>query len=381
MASKIIKFNYDNDAALKSYYYPNTNYVSDDIMACGGWGDYYVPVFQIDKNMFDGIDGEITKVELVVTGFHEQYYSNQTQTVKMYKFNGSWNPTTITWNNKPSWTYVKDVFSTTNSFTGSKRIDITNEYKSWKTNNAFYGLAFYPSSASNGTYFRFYSYNYSDASKRPYLEVTYEANQNPINVFVDSKKTKAKKVLVKVENEWKTAKKIFVKTGGAWKQSSSSNDNSSVKQKTYLYKAGDQCSSITGGWSTTLSLPSWYWPTVKPATFNSDHIQFYASGSRVTSGSATKNKISLKNYKKLYVDAKPVRMTASYAHMSFSLYNYTSEQDGWSAASISFNIDNTRKVYELDLSNYNDSYFIGGLTTSDHSGTTELIVYNVWLEA
>ena len=80
--------------------------------------------------------------------------------------------------------------------------------------------------------------------------------------------------------------------------------NVDVANIKYLYKNGDLCSDITGGWTNNIGTRNSYWYNYN-ATFNSDHIllkeeNYYSDWAQ--SATRTQNMIDFSLYDELYVD-------------------------------------------------------------------------------
>lgn len=132
----------------------------------------------------------------------------------------------------------------------------------------------------------------------------------------------------------------------------------------WLYKAGDECTGVTGGWIHTGD---------GSLTKHADNMVFYTPYSE--SYMFTANKIDVTNLATLYFD------------ISFGGNPPPSgrQQFGTSSNKSSFNAKTyanqaARKTYSLDVSSMTTSYYIGGTLSTEDGGNGTCTIYNVWGE-
>lgn len=135
--------------------------------------------------------------------------------------------------------------------------------------------------------------------------------------------------------------------------------------RVYLYKAGDQCNDITGGW-TAIDGPG------GTTNFNATYINCVTDGSNDRYATPyTKNKVNVTNYSKLIAeilerDAETNLFLAS-AVTGYNMY-------GSMVATIEAS-DKGSQTLELDIASITGEYHIG-LTAY----TPDFDVMNVWME-
>ncbi|MEM0360148.1 MAG: DUF2341 domain-containing protein [Candidatus Diapherotrites archaeon] len=178
----------DLDSEIKSVYYPNNNYVGDLHWTIGGWGDYYYALFKVPSSLRPSsvTSANINTATLYSYGFYQNENSGSTltQTVNLAYITSSWNPSTVTWNTRPS--------QGSTFFTGSTvqlgpsqstsatwhTFNITTWAKDssvgwFGTNHGIYVIP----STNSGMYYRGYSANHNPPW---YIVITYDTSKNII---------------------------------------------------------------------------------------------------------------------------------------------------------------------------------------------------------
>lgn len=132
----------------------------------------------------------------------------------------------------------------------------------------------------------------------------------------------------------------------------------------WLYKAGDECASVTGGWAQTGD---------GSVAKNADNMVFKTN--YMESYLFTANKIDVTALATLYFD------------ISFGGSPPPSgrQQFGTSSNKSSFNAkvyatQAARKIYSLDVSSLSTSYYIGGTLSTEDGGNGTCTIYNIWGE-
>ena len=130
--------------------------------------------------------------------------------------------------------------------------------------------------------------------------------------------------------------------------------------KLYLYKEGNECILITGGWQKT----GYDWHDYGTFTKNSNNMYIYSpSSSRIYCGN--KRDIDLTNYTKLYIESNSTTNTYLATISKVDYYNN------------SFGTDLVYKSGEyIDIDNYNDRYYIH-ITVANGCDNT---IQKIWLE-
>lgn len=152
----------------------------------------------------------------------------------------------------------------------------------------------------------------------------------------------------------------------------------------YLYKDGDECTDVTGGWGHSYLYNASYNITETPILQkNSDHIYMEqhqgstAMGQR--SAITTKNSISLSNYSKLLVE---VSINSAYDNIFMVRSNYLEgKQSNLGDSIINFVIKDanvTNKIYKLDITSVSSGYIQYQLHTV--GGTKSTKIHKIWLE-
>lgn len=121
---------------------------------------------------------------------------------------------------------------------------------------------------------------------------------------------------------------------------------------TYYYNKGDQCTSVTGGWSAGTASSGY---TAGSPTIGSDSITCVSSGAYVVTSAATVNKVDLSNISKLTI----VSPSGSSADNGYYGYFYVStSRDAVAAAAASVMIPKGGSTVTLDVSGLSGSYYL-----------------------
>ena len=149
----------------------------------------------------------------------------------------------------------------------------------------------------------------------------------------------------------------------------------------YLYKEGNECIDITGGWKGALTYTTSYWTGGQSiGTFNDSCVNLKTSAIRSLRRICTSKKINVSNYNTLYIELNQKTSTSSYGGTQLVVLNSLSEQTNWIPASVKASATGVKVVYSINLSNLNSSYYIGVVASVDYSGAVEADIYNIWLE-
>jgi hypothetical protein len=154
----------------------------------------------------------------------------------------------------------------------------------------------------------------------------------------------------------------------------------------YLYKAGNECTSKTGGWTSSdfhfNNNDGVYQAASDPAK-NSTNMVFIAKSTHFGEydGAYTANKINLSACTTLKAEITVDSLSKNSSHWSIraitgqNYYNTT-------AASVSAPNSTGKTIVELNVFSLNSSYYIGMVSgfTDDLSRTAQTTVHNVWLE-
>ena len=141
----------------------------------------------------------------------------------------------------------------------------------------------------------------------------------------------------------------------------------------YLYKEGDECVDITGGYKVTHTQTN---SSSSNYSNSNGKIQIFPpnnQSSNVTVHSI--NKINVKDFSKLYIDIEVPIMTTTNIGVSVGLQN-VQEGNPSVAGGIVVTTKIGRQVKEIDISNLTSEYWVKLFSTKYN----QLIVYNIWLE-
>ena len=153
-----------------------------------------------------------------------------------------------------------------------------------------------------------------------------------------------------------------------------------MAHKLWLYKDGDECESITGGWNVTYFGSPSYATVAK----NSDNIYMKNTQNNESQPyMSTKLKIDTSGYSKLCLVADAYRNTsnsASYGCITIE-FKSTNTRDSYYGNGISFtpNVTHTDEEFSWNLSSENN-YLLIGITMPHPNGWAELKLKKVWLE-
>lgn len=131
--------------------------------------------------------------------------------------------------------------------------------------------------------------------------------------------------------------------------------------KLYLFKEGDQCEDITGGWTT--------WGTEHGVKDN--YLRMYHDNGNA--GCSTNNKIDMSNYTKIYFDIKMNRDTTFPKKIGISTSKAETNSVPTLVSSVQSSTDD-RATLVLDVSDISSGYVAGGGTWMN------AYLYNCWLD-
>lgn len=141
----------------------------------------------------------------------------------------------------------------------------------------------------------------------------------------------------------------------------------------YLYKEGDECVNITGGWTIQNVMGR------TPKTIEKQTNRLYVDSASDAIGIfKTLNAISLSNYNKLCVDFECTITPSTYAKTSFEVRDGNDFTSNSVIAFYKTTISVSRQVVEIDISNITSSLYIGSYT--NHYTQNSTSIYNIWLE-
>lgn len=144
--------------------------------------------------------------------------------------------------------------------------------------------------------------------------------------------------------------------------------------KLWLYREGDECEEVTGGWVLSYGDAGQQSTTL---TKNADSMYIsYTSGAGAgkSGGCGTKNLIDLTEYSKCYAEVSGIGGTADY---NFNLAaSNTNTGDGTGYATESVKATPADGIMELDITSVSQAAIIRFTCQANKYGT----IHNVWLE-
>lgn len=152
----------------------------------------------------------------------------------------------------------------------------------------------------------------------------------------------------------------------------------SLKKRLYLYKKGDQCTDVTGGWFgynyPIISAFTYAYPT-----FNSTNISFVTEDESVSRAISTNNSIDVTNYARCILE---VDYLTDYPEISPVRYGFRTSKTGTyeplSGPSGRNSLPASATELNIDLVDISGNYY---MLVGTHVANTYLTVYNIYLEA
>jgi len=155
---------------------------------------------------------------------------------------------------------------------------------------------------------------------------------------------------------------------------------------TYLYNLGDECTTLTGGWSGVSMLltgASGINASAPSATKNSDNIYGFLSASFYEQGFIkTANAVNLTFYNTIYIDYTGSLPSYS-GNQIIDLHIGDVSGSFTSLASVGMvytSVVNTRTIVSIDISSITGNHAIGLRLQSSSSTGSKVNFYKVWLE-
>ena len=148
---------------------------------------------------------------------------------------------------------------------------------------------------------------------------------------------------------------------------------------TFLYKVGDECIDITGGF---ISCPYTLTGTSVNVIKNSDNIQLNPNGKGRYTSVSHNTAIDLTEYKSIYFDIEVVSTLGAnqWARLGISVNN---NQNDYGVGEVTIENQVGRKLYCIDLTNKTGLAFVKAHINSGTGAVSPFInikIYNIWLE-
>lgn len=157
--------------------------------------------------------------------------------------------------------------------------------------------------------------------------------------------------------------------------------------RVYLYKAGNQCVDITGGWDVFDGFN--YNSYVEPI-FNKNYVQVYAEPIYQSCTLQTKNKIDFSLYNTINIELEvtmPMFTNAGndWSYCVIGIYANKITRGASSAGGIKDialpKVVTDKTILKIDITNVKTSSFFAAWATNSYSHSkVEYFVYNIWLE-
>lgn len=176
------------DARVDSYF-PTTNYGTVNSLAAGLTTTPFTmrTYMSFELNYLRGRN--ISSAYLYL----RNYFTTGVVNFTVNLANASWNETTITWNNQPTFSTVNRTINTFSGFGVWRRVDVTNLTRMIAEGRRDYGFVLADANESVAGNHNVYFQSREDATLKPYLEVTYGSSSNfgfvktiPYNLTQDS---------------------------------------------------------------------------------------------------------------------------------------------------------------------------------------------------
>lgn len=154
------------------------------------------------------------------------------------------------------------------------------------------------------------------------------------------------------------------------------------ESRTYLYNLGDECTALTGGWTSITGT------NFKPVVKNSDNMYLDSNSISpyVSARPITINSIDVTNYSKFVVEYYDVNTTGVNRdrHLDNGISTTsTGSVVGWSTFRMLTQVVNEAVTLELDISNYSGNYWLVANVYGSYNDSGKWIharIKRIWLE-
>lgn len=164
--------------------------------------------------------------------------------------------------------------------------------------------------------------------------------------------------------------------------------NLKLEPRIYLFKEGDECKDITGGWkalaiadNSTSSTSNQVNPVIPNFTLNKEegYMNLYLKSTQgfQSGGLIINNKIDYKEYKKICVEITAT-LGKYNSGSAISIYRNTSEPN-WGADLCYTNPITEKKKFEQNIEKSDEDIFIY-IQSHKNDGEANCNIYNIWLE-
>lgn len=156
--------------------------------------------------------------------------------------------------------------------------------------------------------------------------------------------------------------------------------------ETYLYNAGDKCTSVSGGWTFVSYISSDYSASNTSITYNSNNMVLHAwySGGKGDCSIYTQKKIDLSKYRYLCAKVSATGSGVDLADVNFLVFNNlptASSKPTWHKGE-NLRPYSSTAVVRMDISNINTTSSIGfwAYDIVSAAPTAKITIHQVWLE-
>ena len=144
-----------------------------------------------------------------------------------------------------------------------------------------------------------------------------------------------------------------------------------IEYKLWLYREGDECEDVTGGWS----VDGWnfgQWTGINPVK-EDDCLNFYTIGSHDNRNAGTQLPVSFDGYSVLKIDYSSNETAGEF------FVTPTKVADDWVKNPKFEDTSSIRKVFTIDISDLSGSYYIGAMSWP-YDFDYGIKLYQMWLE-
>lgn len=174
--SVMITGDYNTYDSFVSSKYPNANYYLQNWIRTGRDIDYNIRRTYIKFDLPSGIPA----VNIQTAFIDVKYYSGATPNIKAYRATGSWSSSSVTWNNRPSYTSTNASGSATLYGTNNwYRLYVTDIVKGWYSGTySNYGFVLKDVTESGTSQWTTYYSSDAPSPNKPELHINYSASTN-----------------------------------------------------------------------------------------------------------------------------------------------------------------------------------------------------------
>lgn len=149
----------------------------------------------------------------------------------------------------------------------------------------------------------------------------------------------------------------------------------------YVYKSGDECVDVTGGFNTMVQFNSTTWTNQNLATKLPESIDVYALGLKTKNSIVTNKPIAFSRFTKMFIDVSVHSKSDVSGDIGVYVYNNIVEVSGYMPAGKVFAGTEGRVTIEVNISSLNSHYWIGAYAAANSEAKeSHITVHNIWLQ-